>query len=171
MILTFDLIHIIKNLSHDDVIKWNHFPLYWTFVKGIHRWHKGQRRGALMFFFICAWINDWVKNREAGDLRCHCADYDVIVMPWKYLKICYLVPDWPPINIGPDNELVSQSNKPLPESNLPRYVNHYYVPRPQRFSMNTFYCFPFNDTWGDKLKQHLYHINMNGWDAITPSMP
>ena len=60
----------------------------------------------------------------------------------------------PPINVGPDNELVSQSNKPLPESNLPRYFNHYYVPRPQRFGINTFYCFPFNDTWGDKLKQH-----------------
>ena len=31
-------------------------------------------------FFICAWINDWVNNREAGDLRCHRAHYDVIVM-------------------------------------------------------------------------------------------
>ena len=29
------------------------------------RWipHKGQWRGALMFSFICAWINDWVNNR------------------------------------------------------------------------------------------------------------
>ena len=31
-------------------------------------------------FFICAWINGWVNNREAGDLRCHRAHYDVIVM-------------------------------------------------------------------------------------------
>ena len=31
-------------------------------------------------FFICAWINYWVKNREADDLRCHHAHYDVIVM-------------------------------------------------------------------------------------------
>ena len=23
--------------SHDDVIKWKHFPLYWPFVRGIHR--------------------------------------------------------------------------------------------------------------------------------------
>ena len=22
---------------HDDVIKWNHFPRYWPFVRGIHR--------------------------------------------------------------------------------------------------------------------------------------
>ena len=23
--------------SHDDVIKWKHFPRYWPFVRGIHR--------------------------------------------------------------------------------------------------------------------------------------
>ena len=26
------------------------------------------------------WINGWVNNREAGDLRCYRAHYDVIVM-------------------------------------------------------------------------------------------
>ena len=29
---------------------------------------------------ICAWINSWVNNRYAGDLRRHRANYDVIVM-------------------------------------------------------------------------------------------
>ena len=29
-------------------------------------------------FFICAWINGWVNNREAGDLRRYRAYYDVI---------------------------------------------------------------------------------------------
>ena len=71
--------------SHDDVIKWKHFTRYWPFVWGIHRSpgnspHKGQWRRALMFCFICAWISGWVNNREAGDLRRHCAHYDVIVM-------------------------------------------------------------------------------------------
>ena len=42
--------------------------------------HKGQWRGALMFSLICVWINGWVNNREAGDLRRSCAHYDVIVM-------------------------------------------------------------------------------------------
>ena len=42
--------------------------------------HKGQWRGALMFSLICVWINDWVNNREAGDLRRHRGHYDVIVM-------------------------------------------------------------------------------------------
>ena len=42
--------------------------------------HKDQWRGALIFFLICAWINGWVNNREAGDLRRHLARYDVTVM-------------------------------------------------------------------------------------------
>ena len=42
--------------------------------------HKGQWRGALMFSLICAWINGWVNNGEAGNLRRHCAHYDVIVI-------------------------------------------------------------------------------------------
>ena len=54
-------------------------------VTGIHQWpvnspHKGQWRRALMCSFIGAWINDWVNNREDGDLRLHHAHYDVIVM-------------------------------------------------------------------------------------------
>ena len=71
--------------THDDVIKWKHFPRYWPFVRGIH-WspvnspHNGQWRGALMLSLICARINDWVNNGEAGDLRRTCAHYDVIVM-------------------------------------------------------------------------------------------
>ena len=70
---------------HDDVIKWKHFSRYRPLVRGIHRWpenspHKGQWRGDLMFPLNFACINGWANNREAGDLRCHCAHYDVIVM-------------------------------------------------------------------------------------------
>ena len=42
--------------------------------------HKGQWRGALMFSMICVWINGWVNNRGAGDLRRYRAHYDVTVM-------------------------------------------------------------------------------------------
>ena len=31
--------------------------------------HKGQWRGSLTFSLICAWINGWANNRDAGDLR------------------------------------------------------------------------------------------------------
>ena len=47
--------------------------------------HKGQWRGALMFSLICVWINGWVNNRDAGDLRRYRAHYVVIVMYFKYL--------------------------------------------------------------------------------------
>ena len=40
----------------------------------------GQWREALVFSLICVWINGWVNNREAGDLRCYRAHYDVTVM-------------------------------------------------------------------------------------------
>ena len=70
---------------HNDVIKWKHFPRYWSFVWGIRQSpanspHKGQWRGTLIFSLICAWINGWVKNRDAVDLRRYRAHYDVIVM-------------------------------------------------------------------------------------------
>ena len=74
-------------MYHDDVINWKHFPRYWPFVRGIHRslihWslvdslHKGQWRRALIFSLICAWTNV-LANRDAGYLRRHRAQYDVI---------------------------------------------------------------------------------------------
>ena len=42
--------------------------------------HKGQWCRTLMFSLMYAWINSWVNKCEAGDLRHHCAHYDVIVM-------------------------------------------------------------------------------------------
>ena len=58
--------------------------------------HKGQWRGALMLSLICAWINGWVNNNEAGDLRRHRAHYDVIVTnssgkPFKWFSFPYKI--------------------------------------------------------------------------------
>ena len=55
-------------INHDDAIKWQHFPRYWPFVRGIQRSpvdsrHKDQWHGALMFSLICAWTNDWENTR------------------------------------------------------------------------------------------------------------
>ena len=72
-------------MFHDDAIKWKQFPRYWPFMPGIH-WssvnspQKSKWCGALMFSLICVWINRWVSNRAAGDLRRHRAYYDGIVM-------------------------------------------------------------------------------------------
>ena len=90
MTVLFTMLKMVTQF-HNEVIEWKHFPHYWQFVLGIH-WspvnspHKGQWRGALMFTLICAWINRWVNNREAGNLRHHRAHYDIIVMFYQYLR-------------------------------------------------------------------------------------
>ena len=85
----------MPNYAHDDIIKWKHFPHYWSFVRGIH-WspvnspHKGLWRGALMLSLIWAWISGWINNREAGNLRRLLAHYDVIVMVMELDLIIFL---------------------------------------------------------------------------------
>ena len=129
-----------RDSQHDDVIKWKHFPRYWPFVRGIHRLpvnspHKGQWRRALMFSLICTWINSWVNNHEAGDLRCHHTHYDVIVMGqvnyiprWAVLQsfddfFCQKTKCWT------NNELVGEiddwpSKKGSWMRDISGYVNH-----------------------------------------------
>ena len=57
---------------HDDVIKWKHFPRYWPFVRGIHRFtdrFPSQRPVTLsfdVFFLFCAWTNGWANNRDVN---------------------------------------------------------------------------------------------------------
>ena len=67
------------------------FSVLLAFVQGIHRSpvnspQKGQWRGVLIFSLICARINGWVNNRDAGDLRRRCAHSDVTVMEMWMLK-------------------------------------------------------------------------------------
>ena len=55
-------INILLDYLHDDVIKWKHYPRYWPFVRGIHRWpvdcpHKASDAELWCFFFISAWTN------------------------------------------------------------------------------------------------------------------
>ena len=42
--------------------------------------NKSQWCGTLIFSLICARTNSWATNRDAGDLRRHCAHHDVTVM-------------------------------------------------------------------------------------------
>ena len=68
---------------HDDIIKWKLFrvtgPLCGEFTG--HQWIPLTRASdAELWCFLCAWIHGWVNNHRAGDLRRHCADYDVTVM-------------------------------------------------------------------------------------------
>ena len=85
-------------IYHDDVIKWKLFRATGStslaFVRGIHRGpgnspRKGLWRRALMVSLISSWINGWVKNCEASDLRRHRTHYDVIVM-MKYKLLIHV---------------------------------------------------------------------------------
>ena len=75
---------VLLIISHDDVIKWKHFPRHWSFVRGIHRSsmnspHKGQWRGAFIFPLICI-LNKLLSKQSWGwwfetlsrSLWCHC---------------------------------------------------------------------------------------------------
>ena len=95
--------YFIMNVTLGEL--WKHFPRYWPFVRGIHRSpvnspHKGQWRGALMFSLICARINGWVNNGEAGDLRRHRAHYDVGVMVYCVPLVMTLLTGTPHIYLG-----------------------------------------------------------------------
>ena len=74
-----------REVGHDDVIEWKHFPRCWSLVCWIHRWPvnsplKGQWQRTMMFSLICVWTNGRVNNRDAGDLRRYRVHYDVTVM-------------------------------------------------------------------------------------------
>ena len=78
-------------IYQDDIIRWKHIQRYWPFVQGIHRSlvnspHKGQWHKALVFSLICTWTNSGANNGDSGDLRRHCAHYNVIVMS-SYISV------------------------------------------------------------------------------------
>ena len=62
-----------------------------------------------MFSLICTWINCWISNRKAGDLRRHRVHYDVIVMSYSFswwprsLFLWYLGTEIPFKLESPDN--------------------------------------------------------------------
>ena len=53
-------------------------PLYEEFTGLL--WIPRTKASDAELGVIWALMNDWVNNREAGDLRCHRAHYDVTVM-------------------------------------------------------------------------------------------
>ena len=61
------------------------------------RWifsQKGQWHGPLMFSLISVWINGWVNNREAGDVRRYRAHYGVTVMLWNCSQVFIIEDLW-----------------------------------------------------------------------------
>ena len=99
--LALQILHVDENLGvkawlefcwympqlhyYDDVMKWKQYPRYWSFCGKFtsHRWilrTKANDAELCCFVWFVSWINGWVINREAGDLRRHRSPFDVIVM-------------------------------------------------------------------------------------------
>ena len=62
---------------------------------------------SLMVSLICVWINGWVNNREAGDLRRYRAHYDATNMEYEMIKKTKQNKTWfeadiPHINLTPN---------------------------------------------------------------------
>ena len=92
--------------SHDDVIKWKHFPRYWPFVWRIHRSpvnspHNGQWRGALMISLIWAWLSKqswgWWFETPSRPLWRHCngIEAQLSVLLWDHFFHRSLSTQWP----------------------------------------------------------------------------
>ena len=70
--VNIDKIDLLVGITmDDDVIKRQHFPRYWPFVRGIQRSpvnspNKSQWRGALVFSLICAWIYKRLSKQSWG---------------------------------------------------------------------------------------------------------
>ena len=75
---------LLTNHTHDDVIKWKHFPRHWPFVRGIHRSpvnspHKGHWRGPLLFLWSAP-EPTVEQTMYTPVFRRHRPRYDVTVM-------------------------------------------------------------------------------------------
>ena len=93
-----------------------HFPRNWPFVRNSP--HKGQWRRALMFSLIYVWVNDWVNNRKASDLRRYRVHYDVTVMSYTtvaaraVIHVWLFLYQWSNSNIGDKTRWTLNSLRP-----------------------------------------------------------
>ena len=57
------IIHTLVSHQHYDVIKWKHFPRYWSFVRGIHRSPvNSSHKVPVTRFFMFSLTNDCTNN-------------------------------------------------------------------------------------------------------------
>ena len=83
------------------------------------------------YLWYVPWTNDCVYNREAGDLRRHCAHYDVILMT-RVLFWCFL----PELRNNSGNKHLFMHSRECINSSLLQYINY-----PIFFKLPVHYCF------------------------------
>ena len=105
--------------------------------------HKGQWRGALMFSLICVWINSWVNNCEASDLKSYIARYDITVMFWEYMMTSWC-------------RNVFHISGPL----WGKSTDHWWISDegPIMWSFDGFSVVSLNEIWNSDFKWHVTHV-------------
>ena len=88
-------------ITHENWTSWNGnifcdtVPLCGEFTG--HWWiprTKASEAELWYFLWSAPWINGWLNNRKAGDLRRLSVHYDVIVMRHSYFTIMFKMTDW-----------------------------------------------------------------------------
>ena len=107
--------------SHDDVIKWKHFPCYWTFVRGIYWWlvdspHKWPVTRSFDVFFDMR-LNTRLSKQSrrrwfetpSRSLWRHCNEGPVMPKPFPY------------------HELVMERKAPFPDASVHVCCQEWYM--------------------------------------------
>ena len=77
MVMTY---RIMSNCIHDDVTKWKHFPRFWRFLRGPHRWIRLTKTSdAELWCFLWSAPKQMVEQ-TIGTLVIWDALYDVTAM-------------------------------------------------------------------------------------------
>ena len=93
-IYQFKMMHFKLCLSSCDIIKWKHFPRYWPFVRGTHRWpvkspHKVTRSFGVFFDLrlnkrLRKQSYGWWPDSPSRSLWRHCDDKVMVMFDiWK----------------------------------------------------------------------------------------
>ena len=69
--------------SNGNIFRVTGLCVRWIHRPPVNSPQKGQWCGALVLSLTCAWLNGWVNNRAAGDLRSRRPHYDVTVMVYE----------------------------------------------------------------------------------------
>ena len=71
-----------RKSSHDDVMKWKHFPRYWPCVRVIHRWIPLRKRPLTRSFDVFFDLRWWFETPSRSSWR-HCNGMGISKDMWN----------------------------------------------------------------------------------------
>ena len=74
--------------AHVDVMKWKHFPRYWSFLC-VCGGGGGGGGGGIHWPPVDSQTNGWANNRDIGNFRRHSTHYDITVMLCRQINTLF----------------------------------------------------------------------------------